>query len=419
MSIIDKYNEELVKRIVESQVNLVDVKKAKDVVDVFNEPTLLHAGPSLNWENMPDPMKGSCIGALLFEGIAKNEEEARKLLEDGKIRFISCHSVGFVGPMGGITSANMAVLEVEHKITKEKSYCNLNEGIGKVLRFGAYSQEVVDRLIWLRDVLGPSLSKALKQLPEGLEINPIVAKAITMGDEFHQRNIAASMILFKDLVPYIANQDIDSKSKTEIINFLAKTDQFFLNVAMAFCKSAMDYARKFEEGSIVTAMARNGYEFGIKVSGLGDKWYKAPVNTPEGLFFTGYSQEDACADMGDSAITETYGFGGMSMIAAPGVTRFVGAGGFDDAYKYSEEMQEICFDNNNNYSIPTWDFKGTPTGIDIRKVVETGITPVINTGIAHKKAGVGQIGAGTVRVPLECFEKALEDLHKKYGKGEV
>ena len=415
MNKIDKFNEEVVKRIKDSRVHLLDVKRAKDVIDVFDKPTLLHAGPDIKWENMPDPMKGSCIGALLFEKIAKTEEEAIEMLSNGKINFVNCHSQSFVGPMGGITSANMAVFEVVNKLSGEKAYCNLNEGIGKVLRFGAYSNEVIERLEWLRDVLGPALSRALKQFEDGLEINSIIAKAITMGDEFHQRNIAASMIFFKEIAPYISNQDIDEKDKEDIMLFLAKTDQFFLNIAMAFCKAVMDYARKYEEGSIVTTLSRNGYEFGIKVSGLGDKWYKAKVNTPKGLFFTGYSQDDACPDMGDSAITETYGIGGMTMIAAPGVTRFVGTGGFNDAYKTSEEMQEICFDNNTNYSIPTWDFKGTPTGIDIRKVVETGITPVINTGIAHKKAGIGQIGAGTVRVPIECFEEALRDLHKKYS----
>lgn len=417
MNNIDQYNSQIVERICNSQIHLLDVKLAKEVCNLFQEqPTLLHAGPPITWENMPDPMKGSCIGALLFEGLATDEFQARQLLETGKIRFVNCHSVGFVGPMGGITSANMPVFEVINKQGLNKAYCNLNEGIGKVLRFGAYSQEVISRLNWIKDTLAPALSQCLAQLQEGLELNGIVARAITMGDEFHQRNIAASLIFFKEMMPLLHNVALSTEDKESVINFLGATDQFFLNIAMAFCKATMDYARKIEEGSIVTCMARNGHEFGIKVSGLGDKWYTAKVNTPVGLFFSGFSQDDACGDMGDSAITETFGVGAMSMIAAPGVTRFVGAGGFYNAYSTSEEMQEICFSNNTKFSIPSWDFKGTPVGIDIRRVIETGITPIINTGIAHKHAGIGQIGAGTVRVPLECFEKALRDLHNKYHK---
>lgn len=167
--------------------------------------------------------------------------------------------------------------------------------------------------------------------------------------------------------------------------------------------------------TVVTAMCRNGYEFGIRIAGMGDEWFTAPVNTPQGLFFTGYDQSMACPDMGDSAITETFGVGGMAMIAAPGVTRFVGAGGFQDALKTSNEMSEICMGQNSNFTIPTWDFQGACLGIDARKVVETGIEPIINTGIAHKQAGLGQVGAGTVRAPKECFEKALEAYAKKLG----
>jgi hypothetical protein len=309
--------------------------------------------------------------------------------------------------MGGITSGNMPVVVVENKQDGTSAYCIMNEGIGKVLRFGAYSQEVIDRLTWMQNVLGPVLSKALQTIDGGLNINVIIAKAITMGDEFHQRNIAASLIFLKEITPAIIQLDIEDAQKKEVIEFLAKTDQFFLNIMMATSKSMVDYARKIQEGTVVTTMTRNGRNFGVRISGMGDEWFTAPVNTPDGLYFTGYSAADANPDIGDSAITETVGVGGMAMVAAPGVTRFVGAGGFEDALRVSNEMEEICITHNPNFSIPTWDFNGSLLGIDIRKVVETGITPVINTGIAHKEAGVGQIGAGTVRAPLACFEKAL------------
>lgn len=412
---IDEANEAIISKIVEAQVFLEDVLPAKDAIDDLKYKALLHAGPPIKWENMTSPMQGSCVGAVLFEGWAQNEIEARNMLEGGEIKFISCHSVHAVGPMGGITSGNMPVLKVKNKIDGKVAYCSMNEGIGKVLRFGAYSEEVIDRLNWMRDVLGPALSKALKKISGGLNLNVIIAKAITMGDEFHQRNIAASVLFLKEILPYLLDIDMSHEKIRETVNFLADTDQFFLNIMMANCKVIMDSAREIEEGSIITALSRNGYEFGIKVSGLGDQWFTAPVNTPEGLYFSGYSQKDANADMGDSAIVEAFGVGGMAMVAAPGVTRFVGAGGFSDALATSEEMSEICVSKNSNYSIPTWNYQGTCLGIDIRKVVETGITPIINTGIAHKNAGIGQIGAGTVRVPLECFTKALEALAIRYG----
>lgn len=413
---LNEANQAVIDKIVSAQPYLVDVVPAKSVIKELNGKVLLHAGPPIKWEDMTEPMQGSCYGAVIFEGWATNKEEAHKLLANGEIEFMPCHHVNAVGPMGGITSANMPVVVVENRDGGNEAYCIMNEGIGKVLRFGAYDDEVVNRLHWMKNVLGPALSKALKLMEEGMNLNVIVARAITMGDEFHQRNIAASALFMKEITPYLLQTDINEEDLLAVTKFLANTDQFFLNIAMAFSKAVMDSARTIEEGTVVTAMTRNGKEFAIRVSGLGDRWFTAPVNTPEGLFFTGYSQEDANPDIGDSAITEAFGVGGMAMIAAPGVTRFVGAGGFDAAQNISNEMQEICIDHNPNFSIPTWDFKGACLGIDVRKVVETSITPIINTGIAHKKAGVGQVGAGTVRAPLGCFTKALEALVEKYAK---
>ncbi|MFI3213523.1 MAG: acyl-CoA synthetase FdrA [Eubacteriales bacterium] len=413
---IDLANQKVIDKIVAASPVLYDVVPAKTVIGELNQgKVLLHAGPPMKWEGMPSPMQGSCIGATLFEEWATTEEEARMMLEQGEITFIPCHHVDAVGPMGGITSANMPVFVVENVTDGNRAYCTMNEGIGAVLRFGAYSQEVVDRLCWMRDVLGPVLGKAIRTKEEGLNVGPIMAKALTMGDEFHQRNIAASLIFLKEMSPIITTLDIKEEEKAQVIKFLADTEQFFLNLMMATAKAIMDGARKVTDGTVVTAMCRNGENFGIRISGMGDQWFVAPVNTPEGLFFTGYSGEDASPDMGDSAITETFGVGGMAMIAAPAVTRFVGAGGFEDALQTSNEMMEISIDRNPNYTIPTWNFQGICLGIDARKVVETGITPVINTGIAHKMAGIGQIGAGTVHPPIACFEKAVLAYAKKLG----
>jgi hypothetical protein len=413
---INDANQAITEIVSSGQPVLVDVMRARDVIDVLagDAKVLLHAGPPITFEEMTPPMQGSCVGAVLFEKWAQTEDEARELLVN-EVTFTPCHHHDAVGPMGGITSPNMAVVVVENRLRGNRAYCTMNEGIGKVLRFGAYDAEVVARLEWMRDILGPSLAQALQLVKDGLALTPLIARAITMGDEFHQRNIAASALFAKEMAPLLARTDLERSTIADVLQFLSDTDQFFLNLAMAACKSVMDAARTIEEGSVVTAMTRNGKDFGIRISGLGDEWFTAPVNTPQGLYFTGYSQDQACPDIGDSSITETFGLGGMSMIAAPGVTRFVGAGGFSDALATSEEMTEIVLGHNSNLPIPTWDFQGAPLGIDIRKVVETSITPIINTGIASLEPGVGQIGAGTVRAPLACFVKALEALAVKYG----
>ena len=354
MEEIEEANKEVIEKMKTSQPFLMDVVPAKSVIEILNDRVLLHAGPPINYEDMTGPMQGSCIGAVLFEGWAADEKSARELLENKGVKFTPCHHVNAVGPMGGITSGNMPLLVVENKLDGSIGYCIMNEGIGKVLRFGAFSEEVVTRLKWMAESLGPVLSKALKRKPGGLNLNVLIAKAITMGDEFHQRNIAATLNFLKEITPLIVELDIDQKEKYRVIKFLADTDQFFLNIMMAAGKSIVDCARKVTRGTVVTTMARNGQEFGVRISGMGDEWFTAPVNTPNGLYFTGYSEEDANPDIGDSAITETVGVGGMAMVAAPGVTRFVGAGGFDDALKVSNEMNEICISNNSNWSIPTW-----------------------------------------------------------------
>ncbi|MCQ4088312.1 DUF1116 domain-containing protein [Saccharibacillus sp. JS10] len=401
----------------ESQPFLVDARPAKEVIPELNtgEKVVLHAGPPIQYENMTGPMKGSVIGAMLFEGWATDQEDALRQLDNGEVKFIPCHHVGAVGPMGGITTANFPVFIVENKTDGTTGMCIMNEGIGEVLRFGANNENVITRLKWMRDVLGPVLGEALRTFDEGINLNVIIARAIGMGDEFHQRNIAASLVFLKEITPAITLLNIDQQNKADVIQFLANTDQFFLNIMMATSKAMVDYARKIQEGCVVTTMSRNGENFGVRISALGDEWFNGAVNTPDGLYFTGYSAEQANPDIGDSAITETVGVGGMAMIAAPGVTRFVGLSGLDDAQNISEEMQRISITNNPTWSIPNWNFKGATLGIDIRKVVETGITPIINTGIAHKEAGVGQIGAGTVRAPLVCFEKALIAYAKSLG----
>ena len=413
---IDEANQAVVERITAAAPYLMDVVPAHSVIPLLGQgKVLLHAGPPIFWEDMTSPMQGSCVGAALFEGWASSKEEALAMLASGEVAFEPCHHVGAVGPMGGITSAHMSVLVVLNKTHGNFAYCTMNEGIGAVLRFGAYHEGVIERLRWMRDVLGPVLGQVLRGIEGGLNINVLICKAIAMGDEFHQRNIAASLCFLKEIAPLLVSADIEDGHRSEVMRFLADTDQFFLNIMMAAAKAVMDAARAVQAGTIVTAMTRNGQNFGIRISGMGDAWFTAPVNTPDGLYFTGYSSADANPDMGDSAITETFGVGGMAMIAAPAVTRFVGSGGFDDALRTSTQMMEICVGRNLGFAVPTWDFKGICLGIDARKVVASRITPVINTGIAHCQAGIGQIGAGTVNPPVECFDKALVAYAHKLG----
>lgn len=408
---IDEANKAVVQKMLDAQPNLVDVKLAGEVIPELTDKVLMHAGPPIKYNEMTGPGQGACIGAVVYEGWAKSHAEAEEMLKQDEITFIPCHSVNAVGPMGGITSKSMAVLVVKNTTDGNVAYCNINEGIGKVMRMGANGPDVLARHAWMRDTLRPYLAKALAVTDGGINLKVIMGRAVTMGDEFHQRNIAASAIFLREISPFLAQVG----APADVFKFLADTDQFFLNLAMAACKVTADAAATIKAGTIVTVMSRNGRDFGIKVSGLGDQWFIAPVNKPEGLYFTGYSSEDGNPDIGDSAITETVGLGGVIMAAAPGVIRFVGAGGFADAIKITEEQQEICIATNPNLQIPTLDFAGGPIGIDVRKVIESGITPIINTGIAHKQAGVGQVGAGTVRAPYGCFEKALYALAESYG----
>ena len=311
---VNEANAAVIERLKAARPHWVDVKTASDVIPELREGrTLLHAGSPITWERMTGPMQGAVLGAAKLEGWATTDEEATELAATGGIRFIPCHDVSAVGPMGGITSASMPVIVMENKVHGNFSYCNLNEGIGKVMRFGAYDEEVLNRHRWMIRTLGPVLSAALRTMPEGLDVTTLIAQAVTMGDEFHQRNIAASALLLRSLAVAVMKCGHPTEECQEVADFLARTDQFFLNVMMAYCKCVMDAGAVVGEGTIVTCMTRNGRDFGVRVAGTGKQWFTAPVNTPVGLFFTGYTQDDANPDIGDSAITETYGVGGASM----------------------------------------------------------------------------------------------------------
>ncbi len=407
---IETANREAVQRILSGEPVLVDVVPAVEAIPALGEgQTILHAGPPIEWERMCGPLRGAICGAIVFEGWASDLATAEKLASGGGVQFHPNHHFDAVGPMTGLTTSSMPVMVVENRKFGNRAFCAINEGLGKVMRFGGNDAEVLKRLAWLRDVLGPALAKALRAR-DGVPLKPLIARGLSMGDEMHQRNVGCTGLFLREIAPWLSRTSDDGARLTEALAFIAGNDQFFLNIAMALGKAMTDPARNVARSSIVTAMCRNGTDFGIRVSGTGDAWFTAPVEMPVGLYFAGFSPADANPDIGDSAIVETIGLGGFAMAAAPAVVGFVGAGSAADAAVFTQTMREISVAENPEWTIPALDFSGVATGIDVRLVAETGIAPVINTGIAHRQPGVGQVGAGVVRAPIACFTQALRAL---------
>ena len=411
---ISSANAETVRRILSADPVLVDVIPAREALPQLADRTILHAGPPIGWERMCGPMRGAVTGIAVFEGWAKDLAEAETMAASGQFRFEPNHHHDCVGPMTGMTTRGQMLMVVENRTFGNRAYCAINEGLGKVMRFGGNDREVLDRIRWLTDVLGPAMGTALREMG-GIPLKALVARGLTMGDELHQRNVGCSGLLLRQLAPALARTAVDTGQLAAVLAFIGANDQFFLNVAMAMGKALTDPARDIEASTIVTAMCRNGTDFGIRVAGTGDQWFTAPVEMPKGLYFPGYSEADANPDMGDSAIVETIGLGGFAMGAAPAVVGFIGAGNASAAGDFTREMGEIAPAENPEWTIPAMDYRGVPTGIDIRLVVESGLAPTINTGIAHRQPGVGQVGAGVGRAPLACFHAALRAFAAKMG----
>ena len=410
---VDQANQEAVRRMLAADPVLVDVIPAAEAIPALGEGVILHAGPPIGWDRMCGPMRGAVMGIAVFEGWAPDLDTAGRMAANGDFDFHPNHHFDAVGPMTGMTTAGQPVMVVENRAFGNRAYCTINEGLGKVMRFGGNDGEVLDRLGWLRDGLGPALGAALRETG-GVPLKNLVARGLAMGDEMHQRNVACSGLVLRALAPALARAT-DGPGLTEALAFIAGNDQFFLNITMALGKAMMDPVRDIAGSTVVTAMSRNGTDFGIRVSGTGDTWFTAPVEMPEGLYFPGFTAADANPDMGDSTIVETIGLGGFAMGAAPAVAGFVGAGAASEAANYTRTMAEITVSENPEWTIPAMDYAGVPTAIDVRAVVETGLAPTINTGIAHKEPGVGQVGAGIVRAPMACFAQALAALAESAG----
>ena len=409
---IDKANEKAVSIILKAKPVLTGISTAGQAVPGMKKNRVLHSGPPVEWADMCGPMRGAVIGGLIYEGLAGTEEEAEALAGSGDIEFAPCHHHQCVGPMAGVVTWKMPVWVVENKPFGNTAFCTLNEGLGKVLRYGAFSDEVISRLKWMEQELALILNQALASYGE-LDMKSLITQALQMGDEGHNRNRAGTSLVIRELAPHLVSLDEDRARIRKVLEFLNSNDHFFLNLTMPASKCTMAPAADIEGSSVIVTMARNGTEFGIQVSGLGDRWFTGPSGIIDGLYLPGFTAADAARDIGDSVITETAGIGGFAMAGAPAIVKFVG-GSARDALNFTRQMYEITLAENDTYQIPALDFKGTPTAIDLVKVIETNILPVINTGIAHKDPGVGMVGAGLVKPPETCFQDALEAFVEKY-----
>jgi hypothetical protein len=404
-------NQEVISRIRQGQAILIGMGIARQIIPGMHAHMILHAGPPIEWERMCGPLRGAVMGALIYESLAQDEKEAQQMAASGEIEFSPCHHHHAVGPMAGVISPSMPVWVIENKTYGNHAYCTLNEGLGKVLRYGGMGPEVYTRLKWMATDLYPALDRALQKLQGGIDIKSLIAQALHMGDECHNRNRAATSLFLRAIGPALARSSNDNEVLAKVFEFIDRNDHFFLNLSMPAGKAMLEPAEGIPGSTILTVMARNGTDFGIRLASMPARWFTAPAGKVQGLYFPQYTEADANPDIGDSTITETAGYGGMAMAAAPAITQFVG-GTPQIALRTTLEMYEITFGEHEVLTIPALNFRGTPLGIDVRKVIETGILPQINTGIAHKDPGVGMVGAGILRAPEKCFKDAFTALQQ-------
>jgi len=402
---IEQANQKTLEIILNGKPVLTGLDIALNVIPGMKKNLILHAGPPVEWERMCGPTRGAIIGALIYEGLASDPEDAEKLAASGDIEYSPCHEHSTVGPMAGIVSASMPVFILRNEEYGNLAFCTLNEGLGKVLRYGAFSKEVIEKLKWMENVLYPALKRAVGKIGK-IDLKNIIAQALHMGDEVHNRNRAGTSLFYRIIAPAVIQTTSEADTAAEVLNFINGNDHFFLNLSMPAGKVTLDAARNIENSSICVAMCRNGTDFGVQLAGTGDQWFTGTAPLPDALFFPGYTKEDANPDIGDSSITETVGLGGFAIASAPAIVQFVG-GTAKDAVNYTLAMYEITAGENNMYQIPYLNFRGTPTGIDVIKVMNTNITPFIDTGVAHKEPGIGQVGAGVLSAPVEPFIKAF------------
>jgi hypothetical protein len=404
---LEAQNRSLFETLCGAKPHLLGIASAIDALPGFHRKLVLHAGPPIGWGAMQPAMQAAICGALVFEGLAPDLEAAQKLAAS-EIEYASAHDRRAAGAMAGIVTASMPVFVVEDEVSGERAYATINEGLGKTLRFGANGPDVLKRLAWIRDAFAPLLNRALTA-HGAIDLRLMIAEALRRGDECHNRNKAATTQFFREIAPDLVMTGAPHAEIAAALRFIAGNDHFFLNISMAHAKAVMLSVERRQIGSLVTTMAGNGREVGVRVSGAGGRWFTAPAEVAAVRLFEGHTIEDATPTMGDSYITEALGLGAFALSAAPAIAEFIG-GTVAELTARSEEMRKITVGEHPVFLIPALGFRGVPSGIDVHLVVQSGLAPVVNTGVASRRPGVGQIGAGMQSLPLRCFTDAAAAL---------
>jgi len=410
---IDQANEKVLEIMKSGETVWLGDARAIDVVPGLKKNMILHAGPPIEWERMASAMKSAILGGVVFENLAPNLEEAEEAIKSGAVEFAPCHNYLVVGGMTGVTTPSMYLHVVENVRYGNRAYCMPHEGGSfKGLGWGTNDQETLDHVRWMQEELSPVLDSAVK-MAGGVKVNQLIAREIQMGDEAHSRCTSGTLLMTRLLAPYIVETDFPKATIRRVFEFLRTHDIFFLHVIMAAARSIVDPAKNVPYSTIVTTFARNGVDFGIKVSALGETWFTAPSPKVKTSFFSPkWDDSVATPDMGDSSITETVGLGGQITVCSPAQEYSLG-GNYQTALARTMESYGNSGGENNNWAIPNLNFRGGPIGVDIRKVLKTGIEPNIHTATAHIKGGF--IGGGESYAPMGCFEAAMRSFAEKYG----
>lgn len=393
---------------------LKDVRPAIEAIAGFEKTTILTSGPPLSWSGYVGGQRDAIIGGALFEGLASSREDAIAKLESGAIKVAGCHDFGCVGSLAGIYTASMPVFVVENTAAGNVAFCNMYEGSNpRRLNYGVYDEGVRDRLLFVQNEVVPVVAEAVRQ-SGGIPLKPIMKRALTMGDELHSRNAAAALLFLRELVPSLLAMAGESGAEriTRAVKAVTDDQYFFLRLSMAAAKATADAARNVERSSLVTAMAFNCQGFAIRVSGLGDTWFKGPHASVQAKLFEGHTEDEITWMGGESIITETIGLGGFAQASAPALQNYQG-GSYPPMIARNEELYRITTGESPDYLLPALGFRGTPTGIDIFKVLDTGVLPAMDIGVAGRDGG--QIGAGIVRAPMACFEAAAAAYRARYA----
>ncbi len=401
-------------RLTEADPVLVDVRPAGEFIPGFTRETILTSGPPMDWPDYVGGQREAIIGGALFENLAKDRDEAISKLDAAEIKVGPCHDFGCVGSLAGIYTASMPVFVVENRTFGNIACCNIYEGSNpRRLNYGVYDEGVRERLLIVQNEIIPVVAETLRHT-DGIPLKPIIKRALNMGDELHSRNTAAALLFLRELVPSLLAVASSSGSDrvTRAVKAMSDDHYFFLRLSMAAAKATADAARGIDGASVVTAMAFNCRGFAIRVGGLGDAWFKGPHASVEAKLFEGHTEDEITWMGGESIITETIGLGGFAQAAAPALQTYQG-GSYEAMVSRNQELYEITVGENPDYLIPALGYRGTPTGIDIFKVLESRVLPVMDVGIAGRNGG--QIGAGVVRAPLTCFERAAEAYRLQYG----